>query len=122
MVAGKRGFEQITSCATGSSGDEAYFPEWIYEKLVEEKDIVAEADLIARKMTMVGLWCIQINQKDRPSMKRVVGMLNGRTEDIEMPRKPLFMFSLPRQQIFESQINSLGSDSSVIALAHDQSP
>ncbi|GMI74019.1 hypothetical protein like AT5G38240 [Hibiscus trionum] len=118
MVSGKRRFKQMTSCA---SGNEAYFPEWIYKKVMEEKEIMVQADLIARKMTMVGLWCIQMNQRDRPSMKRVVGMLNGRVEDIDMPPRPLFMLSPPRRQIFEDQTNSLGSDSSVMALAHDQS-
>ncbi|KAK8555619.1 hypothetical protein V6N13_046146 [Hibiscus sabdariffa] len=117
MVFGKQRFKQMTSSA---SGNEAYFPEWIYEKVTEEKEIVVQADLIGRKMRMVGLWCIQMNQRDRPSMKRVVGMLNGRVEDIDMPPRPLFMLSLPRPQIFQDQTNSLGSASSAMALTLEQ--
>ncbi|KAG8491403.1 hypothetical protein CXB51_014607 [Gossypium anomalum] len=115
MVGGKQQFKQITSFSTdGSSGTEAYFPEWIYEKVMEKMDnVVDESYEIGRKMRMVGLWCIQMKQRDRPSMKRVVDMLSGRMEDIEMPPKPLFMFSLPRQHVFEDQINTLGSDSNV---------
>ncbi|KAH1056940.1 hypothetical protein J1N35_035005 [Gossypium stocksii] len=116
MVGGKQQFKQITSFSTGgSSGTEAYFPEWIYEKVMEKMDnVVDESYEIGRKMRMVGLWCIQMKQRDRPSMKRVVEMLSGRMEDIEMPPKPLFVFSLPRQHVFEDQINTLGSDSNVL--------
>ncbi|MBA0693963.1 hypothetical protein Goari_004299 [Gossypium aridum] len=118
MVGGKQQFKQITSFSTGgSSGTEAYFPEWIYEKVMEKMDnVVDESYEIGRKMRMVGLWCIQMKQRDRPTMKRVVEMLSGPMEDIEMPPKPLFMFSLPRQHVFEDQINTLGSDSNVLPL------
>ncbi|XWS68842.1 hypothetical protein CRYUN_Cryun04dG0127600 [Craigia yunnanensis] len=126
MVGGRQRFKPITSSTTSST--EVYFPGWIYEKLMEEKDIMLQADfmveesyLIARKMIMVGLWCIQINQRDRPSMKRVVEMLSGRMEDIEMPPKPLFMFAPPNQETFGNEITSMGSDSSVIPLTHDES-
>ncbi|XP_022727272.1 rust resistance kinase Lr10-like [Durio zibethinus] len=126
MVGWRQRFKPITSST--SSSTEAYFPGWIYEKLVEEKDIMQQADfvveesyLIARKIIMVGLWCIQINQRDRPSMIRVVEMLSGRIEDIEMPPKPSFMFSPPHQELFENEITSIGSDSSAIPLTHDES-
>ncbi|XVE75214.1 hypothetical protein DITRI_Ditri12bG0077600 [Diplodiscus trichospermus] len=121
MVGKRQTFDPITG-STGSSS-ETYFPEWIYEKLVQEKDkvetdiVVEESYLMARKMLMVGLWCIQINQRDRPSMKRVVEMLTGSMEAIEMPPKPLFLFSPPHQ----TEITSPGSDSSVIPLTNDQS-
>ncbi|KAA8541845.1 hypothetical protein F0562_022997 [Nyssa sinensis] len=103
-----------------SSSSEAYFPGWIYDKLIEEKDmeladsVVEEEVCIERKMVMVGLWCIQINPRDRPSMTRVVEMLSGNVEAIEMPPRPFF-FSPPRVQ-FEHETTSFESDTSALPL------
>lgn len=107
---------------TNTSSSESYFPSWVYDKLIEEKErelelgdsVVGEEVLIVRKMVMVGLWCIQMNPKDRPSMKRVVEMLCGDMDAIEMPPKPFF-FSPPRLQI-EQEITSMDSESSVLPL------
>ncbi|KAJ1398319.1 Wall-associated receptor kinase, galacturonan-binding domain [Sesbania bispinosa] len=41
-----------------------------------------------RKMVIVSLWCIQTNQSDRPTMRTVVEMLEGRIENLTMPPKP----------------------------------
>nr|KYP68961.1 putative receptor-like protein kinase At5g39030 family [Cajanus cajan] len=62
-----------------------YFPFWIYKNLEEEKDIemedvTKEEKEIAKKMFMIALWCIQLKPNDRPSMNKVVEMLEG---DIE---------------------------------------
>lgn len=43
---------------------------------------------LATKMTLVGLWCIQSNQSDRPSMEKVVDMLEGSHAVIQLPPKP----------------------------------
>ncbi|KAF7806751.1 LEAF RUST 10 DISEASE-RESISTANCE LOCUS RECEPTOR-LIKE PROTEIN KINASE-like 2.1 [Senna tora] len=71
-----------------------YFPLWVYDQFNEEKDIEIE-DLtkeekdLARKMIIVALWCIQMKPIDRPSMKRVVEMLEADdVESLEMPPKP----------------------------------
>ncbi|RWR82063.1 LEAF RUST 10 DISEASE-RESISTANCE LOCUS RECEPTOR-LIKE PROTEIN KINASE-like protein 2.4 isoform X2 [Cinnamomum micranthum f. kanehirae] len=47
----------------------------------------AEED-IGRKMVLVGLWCIQTDPTIRPSMTRVVEMLEGGLGSLEMPPKP----------------------------------
>ena len=105
------------------SSSEAYFPNYIYDKLIEEKNmelmdsVVGEEVLVARKMVMVGLWCIQINPKDRPSMTRVVEMLAGDEEAIEIPPKPCF-FSPPRVP-FEHNTASTESDTGVLPLTSD---
>ncbi|KAK1324847.1 putative receptor-like protein kinase [Acorus calamus] len=74
-----------------------YFPNWIYTQLERwndmeklERSIVDEGLCIARKMVLVGLWCIQINPFDRPSINRVLEMLEGSDEGIEIPPKPFF--------------------------------
>ena len=67
-----------------------YFPFWIYDQLYEEKDIEMEdaseeEKILAKKMFIVALWCIQLKPSDRPSMNKVVEMLEGKIESLEMP-------------------------------------
>ncbi|KAI3680410.1 hypothetical protein L2E82_50397 [Cichorium intybus] len=52
---------------------EIYFPDWIYERLKKDEFLLdglttVEENNYARKMTIVGLWCIQTNPKRRPSI------------------------------------------------------
>ncbi|RYR24123.1 hypothetical protein Ahy_B02g057617 [Arachis hypogaea] len=47
------------------------------------------------KMTLVSLWCIQPNPLDRPSMGKVIDMLEGSLESIPYPPKPV-LFSPER--------------------------
>lgn len=121
MVGGRNRINPIT----GSSSESTYFPDWIYNRMIEENDVAMvggdfveeEDDCIIRKMVMVGLWCIQVNPRDRPSITRVVEMLCGRIEDIEIPPKP---FSFPsHNQQSEFEITSVESDDSVIPLTHE---
>ncbi|KAG2389656.1 Rust resistance kinase [Vigna angularis] len=68
------------------------YPEWIHN-LVEGKDVQIsvedDADAkIAKKLAIVGLWCIQWNPADRPSMKTVVQMLEGDGCELVAPPSP----------------------------------
>ncbi|MFQ6649061.1 hypothetical protein Gotur_022424 [Gossypium turneri] len=80
---------------------EIYFPYWIYNRieLDEElglEDIESEDDQErARKMIIVSLSCIQIDPSNRPTMSRVVEMLEGFTNSLTIPPKP-FLSSPPR--------------------------
>ncbi|XP_077226707.1 LEAF RUST 10 DISEASE-RESISTANCE LOCUS RECEPTOR-LIKE PROTEIN KINASE-like 2.1 [Tasmannia lanceolata] len=70
-----------------------YFPSWIYDQVDQGRDMgmsdVTEDEMeIAKKLIMVALWCIQMNPSDRPSMGKVVEMLEGSVELIHMPVKP----------------------------------
>lgn len=71
--------------------DMTNFPEWIYNQLKREEEIIGiketEVGDIARKLAIVGLWCIQWHPVDRPSMKVVVQMLEGR-ESLTVPANP----------------------------------
>ncbi|XP_058724612.1 rust resistance kinase Lr10-like [Vicia villosa] len=68
-----------------------YFPFWIYEQLVKNREkeiedsIMEELNDVLKKMFMVALWCIQLKPIDRPSMNKVVEMLEGDISNIEMP-------------------------------------
>ncbi|KAM7481158.1 hypothetical protein LguiB_005741 [Lonicera macranthoides] len=42
----------------------------------------------AKKMTLVALWCIQMNPLDHPSMNKVVEMLESEVEHLKIPPEP----------------------------------
>ncbi|XP_065022474.1 LEAF RUST 10 DISEASE-RESISTANCE LOCUS RECEPTOR-LIKE PROTEIN KINASE-like 2.7 [Musa acuminata AAA Group] len=72
---------------------EIYFPHWIYDNLTKYCEVgisglTSETGEVARKMIMVGLWCIQVNPENRPSMSKVLEMWEGSTGKLEMPPRP----------------------------------
>ncbi|KAM6561979.1 hypothetical protein CsatB_021977 [Cannabis sativa] len=84
-----------------------YFPHWIYTRLEIDEDIglkriVNEEDSVkVKKMIIVSLWCIQTNPSNRPAMSRVIEMLEGSVDCLEIPPKP-FLYSPPRSPPLES--------------------
>uniref|UniRef100_A0A7N0RBC5 Protein kinase domain-containing protein n=1 Tax=Kalanchoe fedtschenkoi TaxID=63787 RepID=A0A7N0RBC5_KALFE len=100
MACGKHNLE-----AFAQDGDQVYFPTWIYEQIqdgsltVWGEGVTDKEMLNAKKMVMVALWCIQLNPSDRPSMGKVVEMLEGGLELIRMPPKPLMSpYNLPADE------------------------
>ncbi|CAL5374260.1 unnamed protein product [Camellia sinensis] len=89
MVGGRR---NVNVAVDHSS--EIYFPHWIYKRLEQDEDLGLHGDMtteegeITRKMILVGLWCIQTDPSQRPSMSKVVEMLEGGMEGLEIPPKP----------------------------------
>ncbi|XP_071705168.1 LEAF RUST 10 DISEASE-RESISTANCEUS RECEPTOR-LIKE PROTEIN KINASE-like 2.1 [Rutidosis leptorrhynchoides] len=79
--------------AIGISTSEAYFPDWVYkqvESVVNLEDygvITKEDNELARKMMIVSLWCIQSDPSDRPSIGKVVEMLDGSFVSLQVPPK-----------------------------------
>ncbi|OWM85549.1 hypothetical protein CDL15_Pgr010168 [Punica granatum] len=78
---------------------EVYFSDQVY-KLIEQGyvrelhgELKEEEEEIARKMALVGVWCIQTDPTQRPSMSRVIDMLEGSSEALQIPPKPL-LFSI----------------------------
>ncbi|XP_047952619.1 rust resistance kinase Lr10-like [Salvia hispanica] len=73
-----------------------YFPYWIYDHINQGKDYTEIACVdkndgtreVCRKMTIVALWCIQMNPGDRPSMNEVLKMLEGDVEHLRIPEYP----------------------------------
>ncbi|KHN05173.1 Putative receptor-like protein kinase [Glycine soja] len=57
-------------------------------KDIEMEGVIEEENKIAKKMIIVSLWCIQLKPSDRPSMNKVVEMLEGDIESLEIPPKP----------------------------------
>jgi serine/threonine protein kinase len=90
-----------------------FFPYWIYNELIEEREIemlgeVSDEDKKnVKKMFIVALWCIQLNPNNRPSMDKVIEMLEGDTKDIEIPPKP----SPYPTEIIQNHVTSSTSES-----------
>ncbi|XXG53964.1 hypothetical protein AAC387_Pa03g1967 [Persea americana] len=89
MVGGRRNIDAEAETS------QIYFPQWIYTCLNQQgSDIRVEGlatgaeEEMARKMILVGLWCIQMVPADRPSMSKVVEMFQGSNEDVPMPPNP----------------------------------
>ncbi|KAJ9140772.1 hypothetical protein P3X46_031377 [Hevea brasiliensis] len=102
MAAGKN----IIDDDVGASPEhisETYFPHLIYNKLEQDKELGLQGMMNqedkenARKIVIVGLWCIQTDPSNRPPMSRVVEMLEGNLESLLIPPKP-FLSSPPRSQ------------------------
>ncbi|XP_072149766.1 LEAF RUST 10 DISEASE-RESISTANCEUS RECEPTOR-LIKE PROTEIN KINASE-like 2.1 isoform X3 [Setaria viridis] len=76
-----------------SESSSQYFPQWIYEHVdeycISASEINGETTELVRKMIVVGLWCIQVIPTDRPTMTRVMEMLEGSTSNLELPPKVL---------------------------------
>lgn len=92
---------------------ETYFPNWIYERLELDMDLGLEGVMneedeeASMKMILVGLWCIQTRPSDRPSMSKVVEMLEGSIQSLQIPRQHYFLES--PADISTSQESSLTS-------------
>ncbi|KAG9443161.1 hypothetical protein H6P81_019015 [Aristolochia fimbriata] len=78
-----------------------YFPEWVLRKALRgelkvDKNALERADtrkeegeqVILEKMCTVGLWCIQHIPSNRPTMRKVIQMLEGINNEIQIPPYP----------------------------------
>ncbi|RWR93500.1 rust resistance kinase Lr10-like protein [Cinnamomum micranthum f. kanehirae] len=93
MVSGRQNTD-----ITEENTSRVFFPEWIYKRLCQGEDMGLELQTdedahIAKKLTIVALWCIQWYPVDRPPMRSVVHMLKGSMENLTMPSNP-FISSL----------------------------
>ncbi|KAL9994245.1 putative glycerophosphodiester phosphodiesterase, protein kinase RLK-Pelle-LRK10L-2 family [Helianthus debilis subsp. tardiflorus] len=101
MVGGRKNFDVEVNHTS-----EIYFPQWIYKKLDVDEDqlglheiVSDEENEMARKMIIVGLWCIQTNPMNRPTITKVLEMLQGDLLSLEIPPKP-YMSSPSRSVSF----------------------
>ncbi|KAL5226294.1 hypothetical protein ABZP36_014559 [Zizania latifolia] len=81
-----------------------FFPLWVYDHLLEDGGVLQYAaasaaaddsgaahgggEEIARKMALIGLWCIQTVPANRPSMGKVLEMLERSVHELAMPPRP----------------------------------
>ncbi|KAF5742387.1 receptor-like protein kinase [Tripterygium wilfordii] len=88
MVGGRKNVD-----VTADKTSQVFFPEWVYNKLSQgEEPVIRIGEDVdaptARKLMIVGLWCIQWNPVDRPSMRVVVQMLEGEDDNLTLPPNP----------------------------------
>lgn len=117
MVGGRKNADQ-----RAEKTSQFYYPSWIFDKLnnpiyhdAQEIDtgvaklVISDAE---KKLCMIGLWCIQMRPSDRPSMSKVIEMLEGDVDDLQMPPKPFFsdssptILSLPCSNISQEELNT----------------
>ncbi|XP_073037910.1 LEAF RUST 10 DISEASE-RESISTANCEUS RECEPTOR-LIKE PROTEIN KINASE-like 2.5 [Primulina eburnea] len=82
----------------GGRSSEVNFSDWIYRHLEQNtvekdafnKNVLQEGkwDLVKRKLIIIGLWCIQTDPKNRPSISKVIEMLEGKLESLPLPPRP----------------------------------
>ncbi|XP_017247608.1 LEAF RUST 10 DISEASE-RESISTANCE LOCUS RECEPTOR-LIKE PROTEIN KINASE-like 2.1 isoform X2 [Daucus carota subsp. sativus] len=95
MVGGRKNVN-----ASADHTSQIYYPRWLYKRLQFDdvlnmaNEISAEENELVRKMVMVGLWCIQIYPSQRPSISKVIEMLEGQTAALEIPPRP-YLCSVP---------------------------
>ncbi|XP_058206130.1 rust resistance kinase Lr10-like [Rhododendron vialii] len=82
---------------SSANSSQVFFPSWVYDQFVEGKNLqigetTEEESEMVKKMMLVALWCIQMRPSDRPSMNKVVEMLEGNLELLHTPSKP-FLYS-----------------------------
>jgi len=103
MVGGRKNIN-----VEASNTSEIYFPHWAYNKLEMDNDLRPDMEMsteeneIAKRLAMVGLWCTQRFPNDRPTINRVIDMLEGNMDSIQIPPKPLLSSptrSLPQYSI-----------------------
>uniref|UniRef100_A0A6N2K7D5 non-specific serine/threonine protein kinase n=1 Tax=Salix viminalis TaxID=40686 RepID=A0A6N2K7D5_SALVM len=82
--------------ALANHSSQIYFPSWVYDhKCIEvQEDATEHEKKTTKKMIIVALWCIQLKPNDRPSMHKVVEMLESDVESLQKPTKP---FLTPHQ-------------------------
>ncbi|XP_016194745.1 receptor-like kinase TMK4 [Arachis ipaensis] len=92
VVGGKKNYNSKDSRAS-----ETFFTDWIYKELEQDNlpakclmDIEDENNDLVKKIILVSMWCIQRNPSDRPSIKRVIEMLEGSLDSIPFPPKPMW--------------------------------
>ncbi|XP_009609372.1 rust resistance kinase Lr10-like [Nicotiana tomentosiformis] len=97
-----------------------YFPHWIYDQFDKEKEIEVldethdDEKKIIKKLTLVALWCIQMNPLYRPSMTKVVEMIEGELQALQTPPRP--SESLQPSPLEFNLSSSIGSTESMILL------
>ena len=111
MVGGRRNFDNKHSRSSKS-----YYPEWVFKQVEKgefsnlRKGNMSEEDQgIAKKLSLVGLWCIQFKASGRPSMSKVVQMLEG-SIDITTPPFPFPVDTHQQLSLFDQSGSSYASE------------
>ncbi|KAF8008264.1 hypothetical protein BT93_K2055 [Corymbia citriodora subsp. variegata] len=124
MASGRKNWDTVAECSS-----QTYFPLWVHDQLSEGLDVPVEEfskedRRIAKKMIVVAFWCIQLNPSDRPSMRKVLKMLEGEVDDLQIPPRPLFYppeTSTGDDGTWTHKGNDIESTSSTSAITYEDS-
>jgi serine/threonine protein kinase len=95
---------------------QVYFPSWVYNQFSEGRDLemedaTDEETKMTKQMIIVALWCIQMKPSDRPSMNKVIEMLEGDIKSLRMPEKPfLSLQEIPAGVVVKENSNATCSN------------
>ncbi|CAM0879228.1 unnamed protein product [Alopecurus aequalis] len=96
-----------------ASRSQTYYPAWVYDQLTrQEMGEITEAvgiHQVERKLCIVALWCIQMKPHDRPTMSKVLDMLETGTDGLEIPPEPLFCGDENASAADSSQLSDLST-------------
>ncbi|XP_017604785.2 LEAF RUST 10 DISEASE-RESISTANCE LOCUS RECEPTOR-LIKE PROTEIN KINASE-like 2.1 [Gossypium arboreum] len=104
MVGGRKNID-----VGASQTSEVYFPSWIYKHLDQSMNlnlngvIAEEEEEITRKLIIVSLWCIQSDPFDRPSMTKVIEMLQANVQSLIIPPRPFVSSPIRSPKTLEHQ-------------------
>ncbi|CAO2198858.1 unnamed protein product [Urochloa humidicola] len=98
MVGGRRNVQTHPD-----KSSQIYFPEWLHGHLsnggtLETFEVTSATEEIATKMALIGLWCIQMMPEARPSITKVIDMLERSVTELEIPPMQ-FLSSTPEPSI-----------------------
>ena len=110
--------------ANAENSSQIYLPSWIYDQFSKGKDTIIEDSTeeeaeTVKKMIIVALWCIQLKPCDRPSMSKVIEMLEGKVESLQMPPKPSYCPQFNRNEEDGGETSKITSSST---LSDEESP
>ncbi|KAK3163830.1 hypothetical protein QOZ80_1AG0008840 [Eleusine coracana subsp. coracana] len=90
MVGGRKNVKYVVETSSQN-----YFPEWIYDHFAQDDglqacEITQEVDEIAKKMSLIGMWCVQILPMHRPTITKVLEMFERGSDELDMPPRQNF--------------------------------
>ncbi|CAL4977689.1 unnamed protein product [Urochloa decumbens] len=90
MVGGRKNVKSVVE-----KSSQKYFPDWIYDHFglddgLEACEVTCEVEEIAKKMTLIGLWCVQVLPMCRPTITKVLEMFERSLDELDMPPKQNF--------------------------------
>ena len=108
MVGGRRNVQK-----NPDNSSQLYFPEWLHGHLsnggtLETFEVTSATEEIATKMALIGLWCIQMMPEARPSITKVIDMLERSVTELEIP--PMQFLSCPPEPSIHSINTTAGED------------
>ncbi|KAF7808859.1 LEAF RUST 10 DISEASE-RESISTANCE LOCUS RECEPTOR-LIKE PROTEIN KINASE-like 2.1 [Senna tora] len=123
MVGGRRNNNVTDEEYSG----EIFMPHWVHKRLKSNQELTLRCirdksdEEIVKKIVTVSLWCIQIDPSNRPAMSKVVDMMEGSLESLELPPLPVLSSpsSSPSHQTLKNLSSSGFTDSSDQSAMYD---